>query len=377
MSYNYRTYEMSSTILLPVVAAAICLLVVFISSGTFLFNSESKEDKCTAKGAENNMIYLISDSGECYNTGCKEGYEYDEDGNCVELEISTGSAATLTTPRSNGGVDAAGIEGIDCVMNEFSEWTECSEPCGTGTQSHTRTIKTPAQYGGKVCGSKTESQDCNTQPCSQSCVPSGWVDIGECSSNGKQSQEKTQATCDIETREINCCVPSGWINISGCSNGKQSQEKTQATCDIETREIPCVTAFSNDKFYIKDANGEYLGLKPNKKMGVGEGSEKIYFTLDGNFEKISIKAGDVGYCTQTLCNRDSPDDGMYLSMDDWASEGYWTFTEQGDGGYKIRPNFVNGGTTYTLQTYLSNLFITDPSAGAATVEEVFYLETVT
>jgi len=47
---------------------------------------------------------------------------------------------------------------VDCVM---SEWSACSATCGGGTR--TRTVVTPAQFGGQACGSLEEA--CNTQSC--------------------------------------------------------------------------------------------------------------------------------------------------------------------------------------------------------------------
>ena len=55
---------------------------------------------------------------------------------------------------------------VDCVWGEFGEWTECSATCGTGSQSRTRTIETPAQNGGVACsGAEMETRDCNTETC--------------------------------------------------------------------------------------------------------------------------------------------------------------------------------------------------------------------
>ena len=55
---------------------------------------------------------------------------------------------------------------VNCEWNAFGEWSECSKQCGTGTQTRTRTEKTPAQNGGATCdGEATETQDCNTHEC--------------------------------------------------------------------------------------------------------------------------------------------------------------------------------------------------------------------
>ena len=56
---------------------------------------------------------------------------------------------------------------VDCV-GSWGEFGECSETCGTGTQSRTYSVSVPMQNGGQECetadGSQ-ESQECNTQAC--------------------------------------------------------------------------------------------------------------------------------------------------------------------------------------------------------------------
>ena len=54
---------------------------------------------------------------------------------------------------------------VDCKWNEWSNWTECSLSCANGTQTRSRTFE-PALHGGKECeGPEVESVMCNTQAC--------------------------------------------------------------------------------------------------------------------------------------------------------------------------------------------------------------------
>ena len=55
---------------------------------------------------------------------------------------------------------------VNCVWDDYGEWTSCSKPCGGGQQSRTRRIKIEADNGGKECiGSVTDTKECNTQEC--------------------------------------------------------------------------------------------------------------------------------------------------------------------------------------------------------------------
>ena len=58
---------------------------------------------------------------------------------------------------------------VDCVWGEWSDWSECSKPCGGGVKSKSRVIATEAKNGGKACsGNSMESEQCNVHFCGES-----------------------------------------------------------------------------------------------------------------------------------------------------------------------------------------------------------------
>merc|ERR1712202_54704 len=56
---------------------------------------------------------------------------------------------------------------VDGGVSEWSEWGECSEECGGGNQTRTRTCTnpTPANGGNDCEDSLEETQNCNEQDC--------------------------------------------------------------------------------------------------------------------------------------------------------------------------------------------------------------------
>jgi hypothetical protein len=48
---------------------------------------------------------------------------------------------------------------VDCVV---SEWSDCTVPCGGGTQTRTRSIVTQPANGGAACLELQETRECNT-----------------------------------------------------------------------------------------------------------------------------------------------------------------------------------------------------------------------
>lgn len=53
----------------------------------------------------------------------------------------------------------------DCIVSEFSPWSECSKTCGSGLQHRTRHVVAPPRFGGSGCPNLTEFQVCQSGPC--------------------------------------------------------------------------------------------------------------------------------------------------------------------------------------------------------------------
>ena len=54
---------------------------------------------------------------------------------------------------------------VDCAVSDFGDWTTCTEPCGEGVQSRSRTIERQPRHDGQACPGLAQKQKCNTQPC--------------------------------------------------------------------------------------------------------------------------------------------------------------------------------------------------------------------
>ncbi|XP_058457484.1 somatomedin-B and thrombospondin type-1 domain-containing protein-like [Malaya genurostris] len=54
---------------------------------------------------------------------------------------------------------------IDCVVSEWSHWSECDTACGSGTSSRTRTVRQLAQNGGKRCPTLMQKRGCQGTSC--------------------------------------------------------------------------------------------------------------------------------------------------------------------------------------------------------------------
>eukprot|EP00042_Codosiga_hollandica_P042165 m.383963 g.383963 ORF g.383963 m.383963 type:complete len:692 (+) comp56261_c0_seq1:101-2176(+) len=126
---------------------------------------------------------------------------------------------------------------IDCMVSAWSGYGECSQSCGTGSQSRWRSVTNPASNGGHACPDLVESQPCNEQECPVDCVVSAWSDFGACSHScgpaGLQGRHRTVTTAPLNggaacpslvdhqpCNEFPCpvdCTTTSWGNWGRCS----------------------------------------------------------------------------------------------------------------------------------------------------------------
>ncbi|KAK6590073.1 extracellular with 3 TSP1 domains and an EGF domain [Cryptosporidium xiaoi] len=126
---------------------------------------------------------------------------------------------------------------VDCIVSEWSTWSQCSSTCQNGTRSRTRLILRPASFKGVTCPNLIESEGCNISiPC-EDCVYSSWSAWGSCSvscQGGSKTRTRKliwksdiKSNCqdpemDIETcNEQSCpidCKLSDWTTWSTCSS---------------------------------------------------------------------------------------------------------------------------------------------------------------
>ncbi|KAG7467911.1 hypothetical protein MATL_G00137220 [Megalops atlanticus] len=93
---------------------------------------------------------------------------------------------------------------IDCVVSEWSEWSECNKSCGKGHVIRTRMIKLQPQFGGAPCPVTVQRKKCKIQKCSR---------------GQKEAREKRRSSLsqDKTAKEHQVCKMRPWSGWTDCS----------------------------------------------------------------------------------------------------------------------------------------------------------------
>jgi len=86
---------------------------------------------------------------------------------------------------------------IDCAMGDWSGWSACSKDCGGGVEVRARHTKQESAHGGDVCESNEDTRQCNGFACTADCVIDDWSEWTPCSQQcggGIISRRKTEIT---------------------------------------------------------------------------------------------------------------------------------------------------------------------------------------
>jgi len=161
---------------------------------------------------------------------------------------------------------------VDCKVEDWSSWSDCSATCGGGTKTRGRGVVQDAENGGAVCPALEEEEPCNIDQCPVDCGVEDWSTWSDCSATcgggtktrGRgvvQEAENGGAVCPALEDEKSCntdqcpvdCEVEDWSSWSDCSatcgggnktRGRgvvQEAENGGAVCPALEEKEPCNT----------------------------------------------------------------------------------------------------------------------------------------
>jgi hypothetical protein len=198
---------------------------------------------------------LISDARVCNEQACPLDCFVHQWGAYSPCTTSCGPAGTKSRWRATGQVQLRGGKPCPathetvrceipcpqhCQVASWGLWGTCTQTCGRGQQTRTRSVVAHDEFGGYVCPALAQSQDCNEHLCPQDCVQSAWGLWSPCTlscGSGTQSRSRTvlqepakrgaffgkpceaateMQACNAKSCAIDCAV-SGWGAWGACS----------------------------------------------------------------------------------------------------------------------------------------------------------------
>jgi len=177
-------------------------------------------------------------------------------------------------PSLTESADCVVVPCQDCVVSDWSEWSECSQPCGGGIKNRSRTIITPPGPGGKSCPARNETSDCNSQPCNKYGTLCAYCKDGyqctyeEIENNRKNCDPNTGICKNVQGVDQPGCLPTGMDLNDVCGPDKtpvfrglykepQCQDSSGNITGINF-DTYCVQKFNKD---IGDPDKQVLGVK--------------------------------------------------------------------------------------------------------------------
>ena len=190
-------------------------------------------------------------------------------GSLTPAPAATGSLTPA--PAATGSLTPAPAASVvNCEMYDWGTPTTCSKTCGGGTQTRTRSVKTPPGVGGTACPTNlTETIACNTQPCAIPCVGQ-W-----------QTCNKVCGTDGTQTYKILTPASNGGADCKDASGNKLTDASTRSCGDLG----PC--AQNCEGGWVTNANTDADGWTKCPPCGAGNQTR----TWQNNPNKPQIPPG--------------------------------------------------------------------------------------
>ena len=188
----------------------------------------------------------------------------------ITTTVTSGTVITTYTSTCSAAITLTVYDkpAVDCVMSAWTAWSTCSATCAGGIQTQSRYVVTQGANGGLACPTLlTQQQTCNTFPCPINCVVDAWSLWSDCTltcGGGVQSSTRKiitaaayggvpcpsltqQQACNVQLCPIDCKI-SKWSEWSACSTscGEGTQTQTRYV-DVKAANggLPCLKILTN------------------------------------------------------------------------------------------------------------------------------------
>ncbi|TNM91202.1 hypothetical protein fugu_003491 [Takifugu bimaculatus] len=117
-------------------------------------------------------------------------------------------------------------EAIDCVMSDWTEWSECNKSCGKGHTIRTRTVTLEPQFGGDPCSETIQRKKCKIRKCNRGQANS---DEKRRRKEQREKRRSKQGRAEVPSQHPGCKMRqwSTWTECTkACGGGIQERLMT-------------------------------------------------------------------------------------------------------------------------------------------------------
>ena len=243
------------------------------ATGYHTYNASSNTcatNQCTcANGGKAATGPNCPNNGDAKCTSCVgAGDFYLNNSACVAWTVCGANQTQTVPPTSTNDRGCGTIQ--DCQVSSFGDWSACSQTCGSGTWTRTRSVTIQAGEGGAACPNLSQTISCNIAACPVDCVTTSWGTFNTCTKScggGVQTRSRTVTTaaqdggvacpsleeskiCGTQDCPIHCALTT-WSSYSSCSKSCGAGTRTRTrnitthpehggtTCGLLSEDEPC------------------------------------------------------------------------------------------------------------------------------------------
>jgi len=120
-------------------------------------------------------------------------------------------------------------DAVNCVVSDWSVWSDCNQPCGLGNMSSSRTIQTVGNRYGASCPALVRHRECKLKECPVDCKVSAFSAWSTCS---------LRCGGGLQSRSRNVTLPAAHGGLA-CPDVQETRACNEGSCcDHPTWEFP-------------------------------------------------------------------------------------------------------------------------------------------